>query len=1432
MNEKIDNLINLINLLLLINQIAISLSAYSCKISVPDTVTSQKLNNIICIGASGFTYPNFAAFSDGSLLVECSRDSGTIRRSFYGITLDGKPFFKNNQYHMSLNSNSGCYRKESENSVITLNDDAKSEYLMSVGNDLKVEVYDLNSESVIYTTTTSSFIDSKTMDSQIQTFLKYYDGSNNYLFHSYLTSECYLRIRKLKFTSANPLTYTVIVSRYLQNIYGKIASCYMIPQNYIVCLTIHKYTLVSSHLYATVYDMNLNQKVNTDLDYTIMPTALRYLYFLKCIHLKDTIGIAAFYRSVNAIMVKTPVLLFLSYSNNKITSNYISAVELNRREFNDDCTLNDIIKINEKKVVYFGTSESKDVMYIVLIIIYDNTNVAIRYYDFNIYSLYTFKFYLNMRSSVYNNYIAFAFCFCRQESCSSSSDTHYTGFMIFNYPNGTDFSINHIDNLITNNAKIDNYTINLHNQVKIENNIFGLVYSHINIKQYLNCNSIKFFSSVIDHVVIVESYNLGEEENIVAKDFPLDKTDCSIVYTYMIEEPSFDEYNSYVTTKVFPTTYTSTKFEEEKESYESRLLYYNISISQQLSDTCDDTNCLVCRDSDKSKCIICKFNYAINRDDIGKYKTCIAEGIEAPTQPYVEETEPPTIIEEENNDDEDEENVDGIETTNTYNTNKPTTSEKDTYNTYYTYNTNKPTTNEKDTYNTYTTNKVVITEKETTSKINKDYLTTEFLVPNIATDSNEYSYDDIITKKYGDGKLNNTQISDIYDIMRQKFIKENYDGQPKVIATENVIYQVSTFEHQKNSNEPNISSIDLGTCESKLKGHYNISDNDSLIMLKMDYYNEEYAQTYVYYEVYDPYDHNKLNISLCDDLHITISTPVYLDDNSIMLYESLLQSGYNIFDSSDDFYNDICATYTTTNGTDMLIEDRKKNMYSTTGNINMCQSGCNFVSYNTTTKKSVCDCEVQTETVTDDISNIEFSTKQLASEFLGTIKNSNFRVLKCYKLAIDTKKIFKNIGRIIMTLFFVIYLISLFCYIIKERKKIDMFINLIIKSKENSSIFNFGEKSEKIKIKSKDNKKEKEKKSNSKKNDNAKTKTKSKSKTKTEQKKKSKTKSKSKPKNKGKNFPPRKRSANKNKNRKKNDLINSTKRTINTNSPMSKSSDDKKISINIYPISNVKLKKTEKNKIYDIKGEKSDTKMNNKKAKKKENYENLNDEELNSLEYNIAVFVDKRTYFQYYWSLLKKKQLILFTILPANDYNLFSLKVGLFILSFSLYFTINGFFFDDSTMHKVTESNGKYDIIYQIPQILYSSIISAIINMLLKKLSLSEKSLLSLKQEKDLKRAKKISINIRRCIIVKFIIFFILSNILLLFFWYFISCFCAVYTNTQTVLIKDTMISFCLSMLYPFGINLLPGFLRIPALRDEKKNSKYMYNFSGYIALI
>ena len=178
-----------------------------------------------------------------------------------------------------------------------------------------------------------------------------------------------------------------------------------------------------------------------------------------------------------------------------------------------------------------------------------------------------------------------------------------------------------------------------------------------------------------------------------------------------------------------------------------------------------------------------------------------------------------------------------------------------------------------------------------------------------------------------------------------------------------------------------------------------------------------------------------------------------------------------------------------------------------------------------------------------------------------------------------------------------------------------------------------------------------------------------------------------------------------------------------------------------------------------------------------------------------------------------------------------SLKISLFIVSFSLYLTINGFFFNDKTMHKIYKDSGAFNIIYQIPQILYSTIVSSVTNMILKNLSLSEKNILIIKNEKDMNIIIKKGKDILRCIKIKFIIYFIISFLLMLFFGYFISCFCAVYKNTQTILFKDTLISFALSMLYPFGINLVPGIFRIVALRDEEKNKKCLYIFSQYVAL-
>ena len=226
----------------------------------------------------------------------------------------------------------------------------------------------------------------------------------------------------------------------------------------------------------------------------------------------------------------------------------------------------------------------------------------------------------------------------------------------------------------------------------------------------------------------------------------------------------------------------------------------------------------------------------------------------------------------------------------------------------------------------------------------------------------------------------------------------------------------------------------------------------------------------------------------------------------------------------------------------------------------------------------------------------------------------------------------------------------------------------------------------------------------------------------------------------------------------------------------------------------------------------------------------LNDTELNSLDYKDAIKYDKRTYFQYYLSLIKLKQKIIFTFYTYNDYNSRSIKICLFFFSFSLCLIINGLFFNDSTMHEIYEDKGKYNFIYQIPQILYSTIISNILIIIINFLSLTEQDILSLKNETKNINNKKLD-TIKR-IKIKIPIFFILIFLFLILFWYYISCFCAIYKNTQIHLIKDTVITYCLSLLYPFGIYLLPGIFRIPSLRSKKQDKQKLYKIIKIIQLI
>ena len=171
----------------------------------------------------------------------------------------------------------------------------------------------------------------------------------------------------------------------------------------------------------------------------------------------------------------------------------------------------------------------------------------------------------------------------------------------------------------------------------------------------------------------------------------------------------------------------------------------------------------------------------------------------------------------------------------------------------------------------------------------------------------------------------------------------------------------------------------------------------------------------------------------------------------------------------------------------------------------------------------------------------------------------------------------------------------------------------------------------------------------------------------------------------------------------------------------------------------------------------------------------------------------------------------------------------LFFFFFSLSLVVNALFFNDNTFHKIYQEEGHFNFIYQIPQILYSSLISGIIDILINYLALSQGSIIKFKQEKDKENLDNKQKELIKKLKIKFLCFFILTFSLILFFWYYLSCFCGIYINTQVHLIKDTLISFLVSLIYPFGFCLIPGIFRIHALKSEKGSRKLLYKFSSLL---
>ena len=795
------------------------------------------------------------------------------------------------------------------------------------------------------------------------------------------------------------------------------------------------------------------------------------------------------------------------------------------------------------------------------------------------------------------------------------------------------------------------------------------------------------------------------------------------------------------------------------------------------------------------------------------------------------------------------------------------------------------------------------------------------------------------------GKENIDVINKTYTLLSDSI--KNYDismlKNDVTIIGKNITYQLTTSENQKNTEQiSNVSIIDLGECEKIIKRNISYEDDPTpLLILKIDVKKGEKKSTAVEYEVYNPYTRQKIDLSICSNTSISIYAPVSLNNQETSLYNNLKNEGYDLFDVNNSFFIDPCTPYTSSNGTDVSLADRKDYYYNE--DIVLCEDTCKYIEVNTKTEKVLCECNVKNEVNID--SDQEFSPQKLIENFYKIDAYSNFDVLYCYKLVFSKKGLKNNICFYILLVLFFFFMTSMIVNLFSAMKKIDEIIFKIFQFKDVNNIFKTERKGTKRKTKNELNinsnkegfekykidifnskkknkqfltndseikkgkfskgKKRKKKKiineslissTNQKiiNNDNSEIKEQKPNKSEKNINNKNiennfennvdkdlnKENNKNNENNINDNNQENKQNNEDEKRKVSNININIINNIINKQNPPLKNNNNvitstysenklkikdnyemklkkrkprKKIFNNENPFSSIQnsssainLKKysnlrKNKNKISNYLNDYAKDSENTKKLdekiimhKKEKDEENIKyiDEELNRMDYENALKNDKRTYWQYYWSLLKKKHMIILTFVSNEDYNVFLLKFSLFILFISLFFSINTLFYKDSTMHQIFVQKGKYNLLYQIPQVLYSTLISFLMNLILKKLSLSQNELISIKEEQDQIKSKEIANKSKNSLRIKLYSFFFVGIIILLFFWYYITAFAAVYTNTQIHLIKDTLISFGISMAYPLIINLFPGIFRMYSLNSEKKDRESFYKFGQILALL
>jgi hypothetical protein len=278
----------------------------------------------------------------------------------------------------------------------------------------------------------------------------------------------------------------------------------------------------------------------------------------------------------------------------------------------------------------------------------------------------------------------------------------------------------------------------------------------------------------------------------------------------------------------------------------------------------------------------------------------------------------------------------------------------------------------------------------------------------------------------------------ILETIENYFSFEIYDtsnidkGIEDIIPMDKMHITLTTSDNQRNNiNDGNYTTnntlIDITDCEMSLRAFYNISNETSIYIQKIEVIQDGFQIPKVEYKVYSRFGEEKLqklNFFVCENDKINIYTNIdYI-------------SNLDIINPASGYYNDICYPTTSDFGTDIILNDRKNEFVEK--NRTVCQDDCTLLDiYNT--KKVNCSCDVKEASLSYE--NIKIDKTKLFNNFLDVNYIANIDFLLCYKILFKKNALLKNIGSYILIWIILFHIISIFIFYIKPYPKIKNIIN-------------------------------------------------------------------------------------------------------------------------------------------------------------------------------------------------------------------------------------------------------------------------------------------------------------------------------------------------------------------------------------------------------